>query len=190
MITNIRLLNFKKYANQSIDLSPRITLLVGPNSSGKSSIIKSLLAFKQTFEDQGDHTGFLSRGPYVDIGPFIEYVRNHNEKATSTFVFHVRPTLPMRSNIKLFVVEVRYVHEMDPQTGHGRLREYQLTFHGDVPPANDTAAASRGHPLPIVALLKDAEVRRVLQASNKWRYRLFLDALQRSEPRRKNSDKS
>lgn len=129
MLLGLRLKNFKRYRDQTIDLSPPIILLVGPNSSGKSSILKPLLAFKQTYEDQGDHTGFLSKGDYVDVGPFVEYVRNHNRRTKCGFEFLVRltglrPTTASRSLTSLAIIDVS--HELDPQTGHGRLAEYTI----------------------------------------------------------------
>lgn len=136
MIQEIRLQNFKRYKELSVNLSPLVTLLVGPNSSGKSSIIKSLLAFKQTFEDQGDHSGFLSKGPYVDIGPFVEYTKNHNNEQNTTFLFRLGSMQLLRTASDLAAADIRYTHEADPQTGHGRIHEYQIVFHPKTP--NDT----------------------------------------------------
>ena len=48
MFKKITLENFKGFAtNQSIEIKP-ITLIYGANSSGKSSILQSLLLMKQT----------------------------------------------------------------------------------------------------------------------------------------------
>jgi GTPase SAR1 family protein len=129
MLLALRLRNFKRYQDQLIDLSSPIILLVGPNSSGKSSILKSLLAFKQTFEDQGDHAGFISRGEYVDIGPYIEYVRNHADKSKCYFDFLVRaaPTrFPLVYRRRISSCTIESVQELDPQTGHGRLFQYTM----------------------------------------------------------------
>jgi predicted ATPase len=131
MITGYQIKNFKRYQKQEIDLSKQIIILVGPNSSGKSSLIKVLLAFKQTYEDQGDHSGLLSNGEYVDLGPFSEYVRDHDTKSQCRFLFRVQRPRHFSS----FAREIRnavleFVHELNPQTGHGRLKEFNL-FYGE-----------------------------------------------------------
>ncbi|MCG8838854.1 AAA family ATPase [Tenacibaculum dicentrarchi] len=42
--------NFRSYNNQQFDFK-RINILIGENSGGKSSLIKSLLSLKQTIEN-------------------------------------------------------------------------------------------------------------------------------------------
>ncbi len=135
MLLALRLRNFKRYRDQAIDLTTPIILLVGPNSSGKSTILKSLLAFKQTYEDQGDHAGFLSKGEYVDLGPFVEYIRNHNLRSDCSFEFLLRPTRPTLYRGFPPLAVLRITHELDPQTGHGRLSQYSLSLISDNDPA-------------------------------------------------------
>ncbi|MBF4349052.1 hypothetical protein EAY19_23670, partial [Vibrio anguillarum] len=48
MITNFELENFKAFSHkQALRLAP-ITLIYGPNSSGKSSVIQALMMLQQT----------------------------------------------------------------------------------------------------------------------------------------------
>ncbi|MGZ5520044.1 MAG: AAA family ATPase, partial [Limisphaerales bacterium] len=50
MINSYSLTNFKAFGGQqTVKLKP-ITLIYGPNSSGKSSLLQSLLLLKQTLE--------------------------------------------------------------------------------------------------------------------------------------------
>ena len=59
MFKKITLENFKGFAtNQSIEIKP-ITLIYGANSSGKSSILQSLLLMKQTLEQSNDPNAIL-----------------------------------------------------------------------------------------------------------------------------------
>ena len=52
MITEYQIANFKAFGSpQTLPIRP-ITLIFGPNSSGKSSIFQSLLMLKQTIEHQ------------------------------------------------------------------------------------------------------------------------------------------
>jgi GTPase SAR1 family protein len=131
MLLALRLRNFKRYRDQAVDLVPPLILLVGPNSSGKSTILQSLLAFKQTYEDQGDHAGFLSKGEYVDLGPFIEYIHDHNIQTHCSFEFLLRRTRTALSRGLPSLAILRFTHELDPQTGHGRLAEYTISFISD-----------------------------------------------------------
>jgi predicted ATPase len=124
----VRYQNFKRYDDCIFDLDFPVSVLVGPNSSGKSSLIKGLLAFKQTFEDQGDHSGFLASGEYADIGTFIEYSMNHDPKAIVKFAFLVKEfslSIGSRSRqFNSFVLE--FCHQIDPQHSHGRLQKYSI----------------------------------------------------------------
>ncbi|CAN7143073.1 DUF3696 domain-containing protein [Mesorhizobium caraganae] len=130
MITAIRYINFKRYKEVSVDVSKPITILVGPNSSGKSSLIKGLLAFKQTYEDPTDHAGFVPQGAYVDIGHFEEYVSDHDIDKDVTFVFEVpfppRPFFTRIDGVDFTRVFIEVSHEEDPQTKHGRVSSYRV----------------------------------------------------------------
>ncbi len=79
MFTHLRLENFKSWRELDIDLAP-VTILFGTNSSGKSSILQSILLLLQSYETQGiDYIDFGGgRGDYVDLGGFQQVVFNHD----------------------------------------------------------------------------------------------------------------
>ncbi len=79
MFTEIGIENFKSFGKmQRIPLKP-ITLLYGPNSSGKSSLLQSLLLFKQTLEESGDDKiVLLPKGNFVDLGGYQEFINGHD----------------------------------------------------------------------------------------------------------------
>ena len=81
MFTEIGIENFKAFGKmQRIPLKP-ITLLYGPNSSGKSSIMQALLLLKQTKEESGDDKiVLLPRGNLVDLGGYQEFINGHDNK--------------------------------------------------------------------------------------------------------------
>ena len=68
MIRLLRLINFKPFANQDIEFK-QLTLLSGLNSTGKSSVIQSLLLLRQSYQ-QGilPKTGLALNGDLVCIG--------------------------------------------------------------------------------------------------------------------------
>lgn len=79
MFTEIGIENFKAFGKmQRIPLKP-ITLLYGPNSSGKSSLMQALLLFKQTLEESGDDKiVLLPKGNLVDLGGYQEFINVHD----------------------------------------------------------------------------------------------------------------
>jgi len=78
MIKNISFDNFKRFKSETIDLEKPITLLYGENSSGKSSILKGLVAILQTFSwTRNKHEPLVTQGEYANLGIFKDYVHNH-----------------------------------------------------------------------------------------------------------------
>ena len=72
MLKSISLENYKCFKDKTdIEIAP-LTVLCGVNSSGKSSILKSLLMLKQTFEDTNTSDQMLFNGKYIDNGTFSE----------------------------------------------------------------------------------------------------------------------
>jgi predicted ATPase len=71
--------NFKAFSDlQTIPLKP-ITIIFGPNSSGKSSVIHSLLLARHGVDTQGlDATYPSIAGHSVDLGGFRQYVHRRN----------------------------------------------------------------------------------------------------------------
>lgn len=79
MLSRILLSSFKPFATlQDAPLAP-ITLVYGPNSCGKSSLIQSLLLLKQTLEgNQTRPLGLVPRGEHVDLGSFRQLLHTHD----------------------------------------------------------------------------------------------------------------
>lgn len=76
MLTSLQLKNFKPFESSGpIRLAP-ITLVYGPNSSGKSSLIQSLLLLKQTLTPDGDSV-LVTRGREADLGSYRSLIHRH-----------------------------------------------------------------------------------------------------------------
>ncbi|MFM6013190.1 MAG: AAA family ATPase [Dolichospermum sp.] len=69
MLNSLTLKNFKPFENQSFSLKP-LTLLTGLNSTGKSSVLQSLLLLRQSClqDDLLDRVGLVLNGDLVSIG--------------------------------------------------------------------------------------------------------------------------
>jgi predicted ATPase len=83
MLTKMRLENFKSWRELDLDLS-NITILFGTNSSGKSSVLQSLLLLKQTamgFDRSLPMNLGGSEQDYVDLGSYTDLVYAHDAAA-------------------------------------------------------------------------------------------------------------
>ena len=78
-LKEISLRNFKTFGNdiQSAPMS-RITLIYGPNSGGKSSVIQALLLLKQSEGSLPRGAVLAPQGEYVDLAGFRAMVHRHD----------------------------------------------------------------------------------------------------------------
>jgi predicted ATPase len=88
MLKELRIENFKAFGNeQQVPLAP-ITLIYGPNSSGKSSIIQSLLLLYQSFQGNIQTSSkLIFRGEYVDLGSFLSVLFQHDTRRPLNLAF-------------------------------------------------------------------------------------------------------
>lgn len=74
MLKSIELENYKCFKGSGkIEIKP-LTVLCGANSSGKSSILKSLLMLKQSYETNNPYNGLTFNGEYADMGFFDDII--------------------------------------------------------------------------------------------------------------------
>ena len=80
MITELRVQNFKSWKDtDKLQIAP-LTGLFGANSSGKTSILQTLLMLKQTVEHPPDWNGvidFGDDGSFVNLGSFDDLIHQH-----------------------------------------------------------------------------------------------------------------
>lgn len=76
--------NFRNFKAQNFAFS-RVNILIGENSSGKSSLLKFLLALKQTLNDKTINLRLSGR--YVDLGNFEDVIYQHKLDERITFSF-------------------------------------------------------------------------------------------------------
>ena len=80
MISKMHIKNFKALRDTGeLEIKP-ITFLVGPNSSGKTSLIKAILALRQTVRSQDTQTPLILDDEYINLGSYRDVVFKHNEK--------------------------------------------------------------------------------------------------------------
>ncbi|GAB98500.1 hypothetical protein GONAM_02_00220 [Gordonia namibiensis NBRC 108229] len=126
LLTEVSLTNFKAFGDRtSIPLAP-LTLIYGANSSGKSSVIQSLLLIKQSMEAQK----LVTQGPIVNVGSFggitHGHVARHIEVALKYGV--IEDWIPDEGTADPALSrEVSWVFQQDPQ-GQGIATEARWRF--------------------------------------------------------------
>lgn len=125
--TELRLQNFKRFADLTLDLSSSITLLLGPNSSGKSSVVKALLGLKQTASPANEHEVFSAQGEYADLGIYRDFVFEHKIDGKVRLGLHFAASLlPLRMPANS-TTYVELAFGRDVTTEQARLLEVQVT---------------------------------------------------------------
>ena len=108
-LRSIRLENFKAFKDsQPIPLRP-ITILVGKNSAGKSSIIKAILASSQTCSAAlPDGSDFRLIGDYTNLGTFSDTVHGGDQSNYFAITFEIGPPNTSANLDKNFSFRYRY----------------------------------------------------------------------------------
>lgn len=105
MIKSIQIRNFKSLSVESgkIQIKP-ITILIGPNSSGKSSYLQMLLMLKQTIESRDRFSPLITNSNYVNLGSYSDFVYNHKVSNPIEIKFEInlknRPRYYLRTKTK------------------------------------------------------------------------------------------
>ena len=87
MLKKISLHNVRSFRDlKDFELKP-ITVLCGTNSSGKSTILKSILMWKQTLENLSDTDGFILNGKYTSMGSQEDLLNNNAKNKIIRFNF-------------------------------------------------------------------------------------------------------
>lgn len=85
MISSLTIQRFKCFEAQEIALG-KLTLLVGANATGKSTVIQALLLLKQSYESGGFHQGeLLLNGKLVSIGTAKDALYSKSQENSIAF---------------------------------------------------------------------------------------------------------
>ncbi len=116
---SFRLINVKSFDDtDEIELKP-VTVFVGPNSSGKSSLLRFPIVMGQTFLEE-TISPVIFDGKYIDYGNFEDVVRNHHSDSSINFYLKYSlkdlmkyPLQPMRPNFHKKIFEKYYSASLD-----------------------------------------------------------------------------
>jgi hypothetical protein len=87
---------FKSFDDlMSLDIAP-ITIFAGSNSSGKSTILQSILLLKQTLQYGSPNRPLALNGPLLRLGSFDDVIHfnRHPRSISIDFSFEIDPSLP------------------------------------------------------------------------------------------------
>jgi hypothetical protein len=138
MITELRVANFKNFGKEQILPLAPITLIYGPNSAGKSSVLKLLALMRQSYGAR--HLSlprFTPQGQMVDLGTFKSLIHNHDLKNALNVTleykasrkYAVRGLLPPVSSSRKVTLTFR-VLDPSKKTGHIPTLE-RLSFNSE-----------------------------------------------------------
>lgn len=85
--------NYKAFSNTGwIEIKP-LTIFIGANASGKTSILQPLLLLKQTLQDAAEEVSLMPKGENVDAGSYEDmvYVHDVNKKIIFDIDLERRP---------------------------------------------------------------------------------------------------
>jgi predicted ATPase len=102
VIKSYEITNFKSIEQSGEIELPKITILIGANSSGKSSIIQSLLLMKQTFEAEEPFMALVINGQYLKFGEYKEFIHNKNVEND----FAIKFNFEQKTKLKKYICEV------------------------------------------------------------------------------------
>jgi hypothetical protein len=169
MLTQLVVENFKALKGRHVIPLAPITLVYGPNSAGKSSVMQALLLLKQSL----DAGRFTPRGRLVDLGSFESAVWGHD------LTRPIRLGVTFRNTVCFPDVEVRSLANWVPSQHYGAVLTFlaQRTGRGDTARVRLDACRFHadgrdpfGERAPIdVRLRYDARVNS--QARFDWQYR-------------------
>jgi predicted ATPase len=131
MLTKLRIRNFKCFEDTGeMDIRP-LTLLVGPNSSGKSSIMQFLLALRQTVESPDIQVAFAPNDSWVRLGSYPDFIFRHDWQRELEAMLEVTEHLPapVRSSRQPHKLRLRVRWRYNKKTTQIRLEESELVYN-------------------------------------------------------------
>lgn len=120
MLKEIRLKNFKIFDSHGATVRPaRVTIFIGPNGTGKSSVLQALGMLKQS---RGQRE-FIPNLPRVKVGGFEDVVHDGAREVTFGLTFDVREPIRPISDSQEWEVDYTLVGDRE-----GKLRSHTVKY--------------------------------------------------------------
>lgn len=101
MFSKLQLTNFRSFKDSGPVSLGRLNVLIGANSSGKSSFLYSLLLLKQTLEDPNLENFLVTNGRAVSLGGFGDVAFGHSPSEGIGFSLALQPEF-VQENSRIF----------------------------------------------------------------------------------------
>lgn len=164
-VTSVTLRNFRGFARlENLPLAP-LTFLVGPNSSGKSSIADAILFMAQSGFLSLGATNPLWIGPLVDLGSFRDTVFRHETKRAIEIRVGMVLESPPRSG-EHFEVEVAARINATKDATEGRMK--QLSVRSLDPEESATLTRAPGRSERFIATSSGSPTRTIYDPQLAW----------------------
>jgi len=109
MFTHLGLKNFRAFEELDLGLAP-VTVLVGPNNAGKSSIISALRILAQTVISEDFRVPLLLNGPLGDFGTYKDVVYENDRRRAIGMTLGVG--LPGRTAAREVLLDLNFAYRM------------------------------------------------------------------------------
>lgn len=129
-IESLELKNFKKFDSLELSLEAPITVILGENSSGKSSILKAMLGLKQTTSSSNEYECWAAQGEYTDLGTFQDYIHKRDIKKSFTISLKIslKPRTFLWSITNASLVKICLTYDYESATSQARFLKIEASF--------------------------------------------------------------
>jgi len=163
----VRWKNFRCFRDTGWLTIRPLTILIGPNNSGKTSVIAPLLLLTQTILCRDRNTALVTRGPLIGAGTFKDIVFNHETDLDVYFGIRFHTHDQDRSLKKVGeyppgVIELTFAANETPQTCV--LKSYAVQDIFKRPFLKRTRLSSGNYSLSGMPKLQGAERRKILDS--------------------------
>lgn len=107
MITRLCLRNYRAFESLDIPLR-KMNIFVGPNNSGKSSLLSSLILLSQTLKSADEQVPLLISGPNQDLGTYKDLVFGNINRRPLRFYLSFNTRIPREDIYKDFSIDMTF----------------------------------------------------------------------------------
>lgn len=109
MFESLRIKNFRSIRDSGEIKLSDLNVFVGPNNSGKSSILYALMMIKMTLESKSEDMALITSTPELDLGNYLDIVRDRNTEYRLMIEFKLNDSI-VREHFTIFTEYGREKH--------------------------------------------------------------------------------